>query len=145
MSLYNFTIQQGATLQFTVHYTDSDANKIDLQHHTAKMDIKTDYQTNSGTAIAELSASNGDTYVHAGDVLYNREALSGSEFISLSGSYPFTTPTKSGSLGIYIGNTLTEAMSPGDYVYDLEITNTQTEEVVRLLSGKVKVDYGVTS
>ena len=40
MSLYNFTINQGATCQFTVNYTDSDGAAVDLAGHEAALQIK---------------------------------------------------------------------------------------------------------
>ena len=135
MSTYNFTIQKGATFQTTITYKDSDGAKVDLSGYEAAMQIKSEY---GGTAIVTLSSSLGTTYPSGAD-------LSGSKFISLSGSYDFTTPLASGSIGIYLGYDVTDGLAAGDYLYDLELLNTTTYEKIRLLRGKVKVDNEVTT
>ena len=40
---------------------------------------------------------------------------------------------------------MTDGIAAGDYLYDLELTNTSTYERVRLLQGKIKVDNEVTT
>ena len=138
MSLYNFTINQGATCQFTVNYTDSEGAKVDLAGYEAALQIKTNYYSDSGNSILNASSSIGDTYI-------TNQNITGSSFLSLSGSYPFTTPVASGSVGVYFGYSETNALTPGEYYYDLELTNTTTYERIRLLEGKVKVDKSVTT
>ena len=138
MSLYNFTIQQGATCHFTVNYTDSDGAAVDLAGHEAALQIKNAHYSDGGNAILNASSSIGDTYL-------TNQNLTGSAFISVSGSYPFTSAVASGSIGVYFGYASTHELAPGTYYYDLELTNTATYERVRLLEGKVKVDKSVTT
>ena len=138
MSLYNFTINKGATLQFTVNYTDTSGTAVSLAGYEAAMNIKTDYEVNSGTSILILTSSLGDSYS-------TNQNVTSSAFLSLSGSYPFNTHITSCSIGVYAGYAATGVLTPGEYVYDLELTNTTTYERVRLLQGKVKVSKTVTT
>ena len=135
MSTYNFTIKQGETFQTEITYKDSAGSLVDLTNYEACMQVKDSF---GGTAILQLS--------HSTDVAYPTGAdLTGSAFISVSGSYPFQTSATSGSIGLYVGYDVTDGLTSGDYVYDLELTNTTTYERVRLLQGKVKVDNEVTT
>ena len=135
MSAYNFTIKQGETFQSSVTYKDSAGAAVDIGNYEACMQIR---KTFAGDAILQLSHSTGETVALTGD-------LTGSAFISISGSYPFTTSTASGVFGLYIGYSASAQLTPGDYVYDLEVTNTETYERVRLLQGKIKIDNEVTT
>ena len=135
MSAYNFTIKQGETFQSTVTYKDSAGSPVDIEKYEACMQIR---QTFASSAILQLSHSVGEVVPTGGD-------LSGSAFISISGSQPFETDSASGSFGLYIGYSSSAQLTPGDYVYDLEITNTTTFERIRLLQGKIKIDNEVTT
>ena len=134
MSTYNFTIKQGETFQTEITYKDSTGSLVDLTNYEACMQIKPNF---TSSAILQLSHSKDEAYPTAGD-------LTGSAFISVSGSQPFDTDAVSGSIGLYIGYSASAQLTAGDYVYDLEITNTSTYERVRLLQGKVKIDNEVT-
>ena len=37
---YTFTMEQGSTTDFEVQYTDSDGNPINLSHHVARMQLR---------------------------------------------------------------------------------------------------------
>ncbi len=134
MSTYNFTIKQGETFQTEITYKDSAGSLVDLTNYEACMQIKPNFTSSD---ILQLSHSKDEAYPTAGD-------LTGSAFISVSGSQPFETNAVSGSIGLYIGYSASAQLTAGDYVYDLELTNTSTYERVRLLQGKVKVDNEVT-
>ena len=128
---YSFTIEQGATLDFEIQYRDSSGNPIDLTGYTGKMQIRSNY-SGSGTTYLTLTSSLGDTYTKT----------SGSAFLSFSGSN-LTTPTTSGSIGIYAGWVATDALTFTDQAYyDLEITlgNIRT----RILEGQVRLSKQVT-
>lgn len=128
---YSFTIEQGATLDFEIQYKDSGSNPIDLTGYTAKMQIRSTY-SGSGTTYLTLTSSLGDTY----------SKISGSAFLSLSGSN-LTTPTTSGSIGIYAGWYLTDRLTfTGSAYYDLEITSGSIR--TRLLEGLIQLDKQVT-
>ena len=77
---YNFTIEQGTTLDFEVRYTDSNGDPVDFTDYShARMQIRSDY---GGTQIIYLSSSiEGLPYDADGTGL------------SLSGSNKETPPT----------------------------------------------------
>ena len=49
-----------------------------------------------------------------------------------------------GEITISLSNTVTAAMKPGRYVYDVEITKTSTGYKTRVIEGQVTVNAGVT-
>ena len=128
---YSFTIEQRATLDFEIQYRDSSGNPIDLTGYTGKMQIRSNY-SGSGTTYLTLTSSLGDTYTKT----------SGSAFLSFSGSN-LTTPTTSGSIGIYAGWIATDALTFTDQAYyDLEITSGNIR--TRILEGQVRLSKQVT-
>ena len=128
---YSFTIEQGATLDFEIQYRDSSGNPIDLTGYTGKMQIRSNY-SGSGTTYLTLTSSLGDTYTKT----------SGSAFLSFSGSN-LTTPTTSGSIGIYAGWVATDELTFTDQAYyDLEITSGNIR--TRILEGQVRLSKQVT-
>ena len=133
---YSFTIEQGTTVDFEIQWTDSGSNKIDLAHYEASMNIKDTY---GGTSIITLSSSIGNDYSAV-------KQKSGSAFLSVSGS-DCSTPTASGSLGVYIGysNTSPSILSEPEYIYDIELTNVTTEKRTRLIEGSIHVTKEVTT
>lgn len=128
---YSFTIEQGATTDFEIQYKDSGSNAIDLSGQYAEMRIRTTY---GGTALAVLTSSMG-----ASNLSYTKH--SGSSFLSISGS-DLTQPTTSGSIGVYIGHTLTDAFTFDKAYYDIEVTNGHAR--TRILQGKVKLSKDIT-
>lgn len=128
---YSFTIEQGATLDFEVQYRDGNSDPIDLTSYTGKMQIRSSY-SGSGITYLTFTSSLGDTY----------NKTSGNTFLSFSGSN-LTTPPTSGSIGIYAGWEVTDALTFTDEAfYDLEITSGSIR--TRLLEGRVKLDKQVT-
>lgn len=128
---YSFTIEQGATLDFEIQYRDSSGNPIDLTGYTGKMQIRSNY-SGSGITYLTLTSSLGDTYTKT----------SGSAFLSFSGSN-LTTPTTSGSIGIYAGWIATDALTfTNQAYYDLEITSGNIR--TRILEGQVRLSKQVT-
>jgi hypothetical protein len=62
-------------------------------------------------------------------------------------AYPFTALINNpveGEIEISLGNTATSQMKPGRYVYDIEITQTNTGERTRVVEGQVEVTPGVS-
>ena len=128
---YTFTIEQGATTDFEIQYKDSGSNAIDLSGQYAEMRIRTTY---GGAALATLTSSMG-----APGLSYTKH--SGSSFLSISGS-DLATSITSGSIGVYIGHSLTDAFTFDKAYYDVEVTNGQAR--TRILQGKVKLSKDVT-
>lgn len=132
-STYNFTIEQGATMEFQILWLNSNNQPISLAGYDGKMQIRSNY-SGSGITYLTLTSSIGDTYA------FN----SGSAFLSMSGSN-LVTPVTSGSIGIYAGYLLTDQLTfTGSAYYDLELTNTVTQERVRLIEGQVNISQQVT-
>ena len=126
--LYNFTIEQGSTVDFEIQYKDSTSTPIDLAGYEADMILRLGP---GESTIQALTSSLGDTYAKA----------SGSAFLSLSGSN-LTTPLTSGSIGVYIGHQLTDSFTFSEARYDIELT--KGEARIRLLQGKIKLSKDIT-
>ena len=120
---YSFVIEQGATTNLQINWTDSSGSKIDLSGYHARMQIRPAVESNS--VFLSLSSS----------------LKSDGTGINLSGSN-FETPLQSGSLAIYISADSSSLLNFGEAYYDLEMVN--GNEVTRLLEGKVKLSKNVT-
>lgn len=124
---YNFTIEQGTTLDFEIAYTDSNSNKIDLTGYTGRMQLK-DKIGGSTTYITLSSSLNAD-----------------GTGLNFSGSNGLNPPT-SGTIGIFISANSSSALDFNKAVYDLEIISGSTYPIVtRLLQGTVTLDKEVTT
>ena len=126
--VYNFTIEQGSTVDFEIQYKDSSSDPISLAGSTVNMALRSGY---GADAILEMSSSTSGTYTKR----------SGSAFLSVSGSN-LSTPLTSGSIGIYIGHAVTDAFAFGEAIYDIELTTDQAR--TRLLQGKIRLSKDVT-
>ena len=120
---YSFVIEQGATTNFQINWTDASGSAIDLTGYHARMQIRPGVE--SDAVYLSLSSS----------------LESDGTGINLSGSN-FTTPLQSGSLAIYISADVTEDLNFNEGYYDLEMVNGSV--VTRLLEGKVKLSKNVT-
>ena len=120
---YSFTIEQGATTNLQINWTDSSGSAIDLTGYHSRMQIRPGVE--SYVVFLSLSSS----------------LESDGTGINLSGSNG-ETPLQSGSLAIYISADSTEDLNFNEAYYDLEMVN--GSEVTRLLEGKVKLSKNVT-
>jgi len=128
---YSFTLEQGTTVDFELQYKDSGSIPIDLSGYTGKMEIRSTY-SGSGETYLTLTSSLGDTYTKEAD----------NTFLSFSGSN-LTTPTASGSIGIYVGYELTDLLTfTQEAYYDLEITTGVVR--TRVLEGRVRLSKQTT-
>ena len=124
---YNFVIEQGATLDFEIAYTDSGSNKIDLTGYTGRMQIKD--KIGGSTTYITLSSS---------------LAADGTG-LNFSGSNNINPPT-SGTIGVFISANSSSALNFNKAIYDLEIVSGSIYPVVtRLLQGTVTLDKEVTT
>ncbi len=121
---YSFIIEQGATTNFQINWTDENGSSIDLTGYQAKMQVRP--QIESSEVFLTLSSSLSDSCGTG---------------INLSGSNG-TTPLASGSIGIYISAASSSLLNFGEAYYDLELM--KGCEVTRLLEGKVKLSKNVT-
>jgi hypothetical protein len=123
---YSFIIEQGATLTFELQYKDSTGTPIDLTGYHGRMQIRP--TVDSSTVIFQLT----DTRDADG---------TGLNFNGSNG----TTPTASGSIGVYVSAYSSSLLNFGQAVYDLEIFSGSIYPVVtRLLEGQVKLSKEVT-
>jgi hypothetical protein len=121
---YSFIIEQGATTNFQINWTDDAGAPIDLTGYQARMQVRPAVE--STDIIIALSSSLSDscgTGIH----------LSGSNDI---------TPLQSGSIGIYISAQSSSLLNFNEAFYDLELI--KGCEVLRLVEGKVKLSKNVT-
>jgi hypothetical protein len=121
---YSFIIEQGATTNFQIDWTDSNGNPVDLTGYQARMQVRPNIE--SDIVYLSLSSSLLDSCGTG---------------IHLSGSND-TTPLESGSIGIYISAASSSLLTFNEAYYDLEMINGC--EVYRLLEGKVKLSKNVT-
>ena len=121
---YSFVIEQGATVEFEVQWTDSNGDKVDLTPYHGRMQIRSGYG-NTGTLYAQLSTSKAPD----------------STGLSLSGSRDTVDP-KSGIIGIFISAASSSNFTFKEAFYDLELVS--GSYVTRLLEGKVKLRKNVT-
>lgn len=121
---YSFVIEQGATTNIQINWTDISGSVIDLTGYQARMQIRP--TITSDEVFLTLSSS-----------------LQGScnTGINLSGSNG-VTPLSSGSLAIYISAHSSSMLDFNEAYYDLELE--RGCEVTRLLEGKVKLSKNVT-
>lgn len=132
---YSFVIEQGATLNFELQYTDANGSPVDLTGYTGFMQIRSGYSGSAGT-VTYL------TFPSLTGSQYNNGFPSGSSFLSMSGSN-LTTPLSSGSIGVYAGWLATQDINfTGSAYYDLEITSGSIR--TRLLEGQVQLAKQVT-
>jgi hypothetical protein len=121
---YSFVIEQGATTNFQIDWTDSNGNPVDLTGYQAKMQVRPVIE--SDVVYLSLSSSLSDSCGTG---------------INLSGSNGIT-PLQSGSVGIYVSAYSSSILDFGEAFYDLEMI--KGCEVTRLLEGKVKLSKNVT-
>jgi hypothetical protein len=119
---YSFIIEQGATTNFQINWTDESGSAVDLTAYHGRMQIRTDYNS---SPLISLSSS---------------LQLDGTG-INLSGSNG-VTPLQSGSIAVYISALSSSLLDFGEAMYDLELV--KGNEVTRLLEGKVKLSKNVT-
>jgi len=102
------------------------------------IDQGTDYLTN----ITVEDATGGDAdltgYTAAGQIRRTYSSSTYWDFICT-----ITHPT-SGIIEIKLPNSVTNAMKAGRYVYDIEIKQTSTGEIGRVIEGQVQITAGVT-
>lgn len=125
---YNFTIEQGATLDFEIAYKDSNSNPIDLSNYVGRMQIK----DKAGGSITYITLSSSLGPCGTG--------------LNFSGSNGLNPPT-SGTIGIFISAVSSSELDFNKAAYDLEIASGSGDcaVVTRLLQGTVSLNKEVTT
>lgn len=127
---YNFTIEQGTTVDFAINYKDSESNPIDISGYQARMQVRP--EKGSGILYLTLSSSLDSTYTGLN--------LSG------SGGSSASTPPSSGSIGVYISAVSSSMLDFEKAFYDLELVygSGNTATVTRVLEGTITLNKEVT-
>lgn len=120
---YSFIIEQGATLDLSLTWSDSEGTPVDLDGYSARMHIRPTVE--SETIYLALSSS----------------LESDGTGISLNGS-DGVTPLSSGSISIYISAVTSSLLTFNEAYYDLELE--KNGYVVRLIEGQVRLSKNVT-
>ena len=121
---HNIIIEQGATTDFEIQWTDSNGSPIDLTYYSARMQIRSNYGS-SGTLYASLSST----------------LDSDGTGLNLYGSNS-SKPLTSGSIQVYISAASSSNFTFSEARYDLEMVS--GSYVTRLLEGKVKLRKNVS-
>ena len=123
---YNFTIEQGTTVDFELQYTDINDSPISLAGYSGRMQIKSGFANDKPVTYASLSSSR-----YPDNTGLNLNGSSG------------TTPLSSGSIGIYISAVSSSAFTFAKAKYDLELVSGST--VTRILEGVITLSKEVTT
>ena len=140
---YNFTIEQGTTVDFEVQYSDSGSNGIDLSAYDhARMQIR---QSHESDVIIYLSSSNsGFSHGYVQNPTNNGDHTG----LSLLGSVAAgqNKPMSSGSIGIYVSAHNTANFNFDKAQYDLELVSGSGDYPIvhRILQGKIKLSKEIT-
>jgi len=125
---YNFTLEQGTTINFEIQYKDSNNNPIDLTDYSGRMQLKSNYADDNPIVYLTLSSS------------LNPDGTG----LNFSGSNGITPPT-SGSIGVYISSCTSSLLNFPYAVYDLELySGSDCPYTIRLLEGQVRISKEVT-
>lgn len=126
---YSFTIEQGATVDFRIDYTDSNGDAVDLSNYEARMQIR---NAKGGTTLYASLSSSLDAC--------------GSGLNMTPTSASVTLPKSSGSIGVFISAASSSAFTFDRAYYDLEIYSGSGNctRVDRILEGRVKLSKEVT-
>ena len=127
---YSFIIEQGATVDFRIDYTDSNGDAVDLTNYEARMQIR---NAKGGTTLYASLSSSLDAC--------------GSGLNMTPTSASVTLPKSSGSIGVFISAASSSAFTFDRAYYDLEIYSGSGNctRVDRILEGRVKLSKEVTT
>ncbi len=110
------------------------------------MAVYSDISVDQGTDFsAEVSVDDSDGtlanltgYTVAGQIRKTYTSSTAVNFVCI------VSGASTGEITISLSNTVTAAMKPGRYVYDVEITKTSNGIKTRVIEGQVTVNPGVT-
>ena len=129
--IYNFTIEQGTTFQRTFKYKDASGNPLDLSDHDVRMQIRSDKADNTTSFLHEFGSGSS----------FSTEGSGGLFILSTSSAAPENTVDQ---FTLFISASTTENMTFNSAIYDIEIEESGSGIVTRLLQGKIKISKEVT-
>ena len=127
--IYNFTIEQGTTFQRTFKYKDASGTPLDLSDHDVRMQIRSDKADNTTSFLHEFGSGSEFSTAGSGGLFILTSSVGNSEIDQFT---------------LFISASTTTSMSFESAVYDIEIENTGSNVVTRLLQGKIKISKEVT-
>lgn len=124
---YNFTIEQGATVDFEVSYKDANLEPVDLTGYQARMQLRP-------------KPTSTDVYITLSSSL--EPCGTG---LNLSGSHGLNPPT-SGTIGVYISAQSSSQLDFARAYYDLEIASGSGNcaVVTRVIEGIAVLSKNIT-
>ena len=133
--IYNFTIEQGTTFQRTFKYKDASGNPLDLTDHDIRMQLRdTLADTPGSTKFFEFGSGSAFSLAGSGGLF----------IVSSSEAGAAATPAVFDQFTLFISSSATENMDFESALYDIEIQESSSGIVTRLLQGKVKISKEVT-
>ena len=122
--LYNFTLEQGTTIDFKIQYKDVSGSAINLTGYGAAMQIRSNYADNNPTTYITLSSS-----------------------LASDGTGLNMATASLGYIGIYISACSSSALNFQSARYDLEIFSGSVGTcpiTTRILEGNVQLSKETT-
>ena len=122
--IYNFTLEQGTTIDFKIQYKDSNSNAINLTEYGATMQIRSNYADNNPTTYITLSSS-----------------------LAPDGTGLNMSSASLGYIGIFISACSSSALNFSNARYDLEIFSGSIGScpiTTRILEGNVQLSKETT-
>ncbi len=129
---YDISIPQGDTLNLHVLYQDSGSNGIDLTDYTARMQVRRSPESSS-YLLYMTSTPVGLTYGITGST--------GGIFLNKNKG---NTGSETGGVYLFAGPTATSFVPYGRHHYDLELKNTTTGVVKKLIHGSYDTSFEIT-
>ena len=113
----NFKINQGETFKYTLKWLDANEFPVDMTGYNARMQVRSDIDAT-------------DVLLYLSSVDETRDGT-------------ITLNTETGEITLWIGATVTSAVTWESGVYDLEMW-LNADEVTRLIEGRISVSKEVT-
>jgi hypothetical protein len=113
-NVYDIIVDQGATLLRSIGLKSSAKKPVTLSGYTGVMHIRT--KIDSTSIVLTLTTSNGGLEINAA----------------------------AGTVLVIASPSQTAALAPGNYVHDLELTETSTGTVTKIIQGNLTVRAEVT-
>jgi len=120
---WNFIIEQGTTVDFSIQYKDKNLVPVNLTGYSGRMQIRSNYADNNPTTYITLSSS-----------------------LASDGTGLNFTGAATGSIGIFIAACSSSAFTFSNARYDLEIYSGSLECPIttRILEGQVTISKETT-
>lgn len=120
---WNFTIEQGTTVDFSIQYKDKNLVPVNLTGYSGRMQIRSNYADNNPTTYITLSSSRNP-----------------------DGTGLNFTGAATGSIGIFIAACSSSAFTFSNARYDLEIYSGSVDCPIttRILEGQVALSKETT-